>query len=37
MEAAGLSVVERWIANRRSLWERRLDRLGDILAEPDGK
>jgi DNA-binding transcriptional ArsR family regulator len=37
MEPAGLSVLERWIANRRSLWERRLDRLGDILAEPDGK
>jgi DNA-binding transcriptional ArsR family regulator len=33
MEPAGLSVAERWIANRRSLWERRLDRLGDLLAE----
>jgi DNA-binding transcriptional ArsR family regulator len=35
MEPAGLSVVERWIASRRSLWERRLDRLGDLLAESD--
>jgi DNA-binding transcriptional ArsR family regulator len=35
MEPAGLSVAERWIANRRSLWERRLDRLGDLLAEPE--
>jgi DNA-binding transcriptional ArsR family regulator len=37
MEPAGLSVVERWIANRRSMWERRLDRLGDILAEEEEK
>jgi len=37
MEPAGLSVAERWIANRRSLWERRLDRLGDLLAEPEQK
>jgi DNA-binding transcriptional ArsR family regulator len=37
MEPAGLSVAERWIASRRSLWERRLDRLGDLLAEPDEK
>jgi DNA-binding transcriptional ArsR family regulator len=34
MEPAGFSVAERWIANRRLLWERRLDRLGDLLAEP---
>jgi hypothetical protein len=34
MEPRGLSVVERWIGERRSLWERRLDRLGDLLAEP---
>jgi DNA-binding transcriptional ArsR family regulator len=31
--AAGLTVVERWIGDRRSLWERRLDRLGHLLAE----
>lgn len=35
MEPRGLSVVERWIGDRRSLWERRLDRLGDLLAEPE--
>jgi DNA-binding transcriptional ArsR family regulator len=29
----GLAVVERWISARRSIWERRLDRLGDLLAE----
>jgi DNA-binding transcriptional ArsR family regulator len=35
MEPAGLSIAERWIANRRSMWERRLDRLGDLLAETE--
>src|SRR2546430_12452235 len=34
IETAGLSVLEQWIADRRSMWERRLDRLGDVLAEP---
>jgi DNA-binding transcriptional ArsR family regulator len=32
---AGFSALERWIGDQRSLWERRLDRLGDLLAEPD--
>jgi DNA-binding transcriptional ArsR family regulator len=31
----GLSVAEQWIRDRRSMWERRFDRLGDLLAEPD--
>lgn len=35
IEAKGFSVVERWIADRRSLWEARFDRLGTLLAEPD--
>ena len=35
IEPAGLSVAERWISERRSMWERRFDRLGDLLAEPD--
>ena len=35
IETAGLSVLEQWIRDRRSLWERRLDRLGDLLAESD--
>lgn len=34
LEPEGLSVVERWINDRRSLWERRLDRLGTLLAGP---
>jgi DNA-binding transcriptional ArsR family regulator len=33
MEPEGLKVAERWIEDRRSLWERRLDRLGKLLAE----
>jgi DNA-binding transcriptional ArsR family regulator len=35
IEPKGLSVAERWIEDRRSLWERRLDRLGHLLTEPD--
>jgi len=34
LEPAGFSALEQWIRDRRSMWERRLDRLGDILAEP---
>ncbi|MSR56931.1 MAG: transcriptional regulator [Planctomycetaceae bacterium] len=37
IELAGLSVAEQWIGECRSMWERRLDRLGDLLAEPDEK
>ena len=37
LEPAGLSMAERWIGDRRSMWERRLDRLGELLAEPDEK
>jgi DNA-binding transcriptional ArsR family regulator len=28
-----LSLAERWVSERRQMWERRLDRLGDFLAE----
>lgn len=35
LEPDGLKLAERWIADRRSLWERRLDRLGELLAEDD--
>ena len=31
---AVLRSAESWIADRRTLWERRLDRLGDYLADP---
>jgi DNA-binding transcriptional ArsR family regulator len=33
IEPHGLSSVEKWISDRRSSWERRLDRLGEFLAE----
>jgi DNA-binding transcriptional ArsR family regulator len=33
IEPAGLKLAAQWIADRRALWERRLDRLGDVLAE----
>jgi DNA-binding transcriptional ArsR family regulator len=33
IETKGLTVAERWIGDRRSLWEKRLDRLGNF--EPD--
>jgi DNA-binding transcriptional ArsR family regulator len=35
IEPAALRPVEQWISARRSSWERRLDRLGDYLAESD--
>jgi hypothetical protein len=35
IEPAGLSAAEQWIVDRRTIWERKLDRLGDLLAEPD--
>jgi DNA-binding transcriptional ArsR family regulator len=33
---AAMTRAEAWIAERRSEWERRLDRLGAYLAEEDG-
>ena len=33
IEPDALSEVEQWIIDRRTSWERRLDRLGDVLAE----
>jgi DNA-binding transcriptional ArsR family regulator len=35
IEAKGLYVAEKWINDRRALWERRFDRLGKLLEEPD--
>lgn len=29
----GLATAERWIQERRSLWEERFDRLGEVLDE----
>jgi DNA-binding transcriptional ArsR family regulator len=33
IEPAALRSAEDWVAQRRALWEQRLDRLGDYLAE----
>jgi DNA-binding transcriptional ArsR family regulator len=35
LKTTGFTVLEQWIHDRRSAWERRLDRLGELLAEPD--
>jgi len=35
IEPAALRAVEVWVEERRATWERRLDRLGDILAEQE--
>jgi DNA-binding transcriptional ArsR family regulator len=35
IETAGFSALERWVRDHRSMWERRLDRLDDLLAGPD--
>ena len=37
VERKTLSTAERWIAARRSSWERRLDRLGEYLAAHPGE
>jgi DNA-binding transcriptional ArsR family regulator len=31
----GLRPAEQWLADRRALWERRLDRLGEVLEAPE--
>jgi DNA-binding transcriptional ArsR family regulator len=33
LDTAGFSVLERWVRERRSRWERRLDRLGELLDD----
>ena len=35
MELTGLRAVEQWISDRRAQWERKFDRLGDLLADED--
>ncbi|QRP44893.1 helix-turn-helix transcriptional regulator [Amycolatopsis sp. FDAARGOS 1241] len=32
LEPAGLRLAEQWLGKQRTGWERRLDRLGDLLA-----
>jgi DNA-binding transcriptional ArsR family regulator len=33
IETSGLSVAEEWIEDRKATWEKRLDRLGELLEE----
>ena len=35
IEPKALEGAESWFARRRATWERRLDRLGELLAEQD--
>ncbi len=37
MRPSGLSPLEGWVATRRAEWERRLDRLGDVMAEDEAR
>jgi hypothetical protein len=37
IEPAALRTAEAWIVERQKAWERRLDRLGDFLAEQEGQ
>ena len=34
IEPRGFQVAKQWIEDRRTVWERRLDRLGDLLGKP---
>ena len=35
IETAGFTLLEQWTRDHRSMWERRLDRLGELLDESD--
>jgi hypothetical protein len=35
IETAGFSVQEQWIDHLLSMWQRRLDRLGELFEESD--
>lgn len=35
IETAGLAAMQRWLSDRRSIWERRLDQLADLLTEEE--
>ncbi|MGO9937961.1 MAG: ArsR/SmtB family transcription factor [Terracidiphilus sp.] len=35
IESAGFRALEQWIRDHRTAWERKLDRLGQFLAEED--
>jgi DNA-binding transcriptional ArsR family regulator len=35
IQSAGFDALERWIADHRTLWEKRLDRLGQFLIDEE--
>ena len=35
IDSAGFRALEQWIRDHRTAWERKLDRLGKLLAEED--
>ena len=35
LDPVGLDAIDKWVRNRRSLWEHGLSRLGELLAEPE--
>jgi DNA-binding transcriptional ArsR family regulator len=35
IEPAGFHALEQWIENHRTAWERKLDRLGELLGDED--
>ena len=35
IEPSGLAVAKQWLDDRRNLWERGFDRLGELLSEPE--
>jgi DNA-binding transcriptional ArsR family regulator len=37
IEPKGFAAMEQWIQDRKTTWEHRFDRLGDVLSEPDEK
>ena len=37
VNTAGLDVLAAWVRERRPVWERRLDRLGKVLADETGE
>jgi DNA-binding transcriptional ArsR family regulator len=35
IEPSGFEILEQWVGERRSTWELRFDRLGELLGEPE--
>jgi DNA-binding transcriptional ArsR family regulator len=35
IEPKGFSMLEQWIRDRRTIWEKRFDLLGELLSDPE--